>query len=533
MSERANPEVRTESGAVRGRWEGGTAVFRGIPFAAPPVGADRFQAPRPPERWAGVREAFAFGPPPPQESGFMGLAAPPGSEPPAEGDDWLTVNVWTPEPGSGTRRPVLVWIYGGAYKLGSADTPGYDGRRLAEDGGMVVVTFNHRVGMEGFAFFEGAPANRGLLDQVAALEWVQANIDRFGGDPGRVTVAGQSAGAGSIASLLAMPRVTACGSGGGTGLLRRAVLQSTPGTFFTRELAEDVGRELAAEAGRRPVAAELAEVDPRELPSAGVALGARMADRTSTAGNANALAERWGVLALTLTPFSPVVDGEVLPRPPWEALADGSARGIDLMIGHNRDENRLFTVLAGQYGKVDGPTAAGTLRAFGPGPDPEAAYRAAYPSAGPDELFELVQSDWLFRIPTLRLADAQYAAGGRVHLYELTYDSPGGGGMFGACHGLDGPLLFGTLDEQLGPLVLGSPAPTEAVDLSARMRRTWAGFAATGEPGWTAYDPQERTTGILDTEPRAVRYPEEASRALWEGEGWAVLGLPKGRENGG
>ncbi|MFD0525753.1 carboxylesterase family protein [Paractinoplanes durhamensis] len=204
-------EVRTAAGAVRGLVEDGVAVFRGIPFAEAP----RFAAPGPVTPWDGVRAASSFGPPPPQ----TGVAV--------TGDDWLTVNVWSPDPGA--RLPVMVWVYGGGYTIGMSGSPEYDGGRLARDGSVVVVTFNYRVGAEGFALIEGAPANRGLLDQVAALAWVRDNIAAFGGDPGQVTVFGVSAGGGSIAALLAMPRAA--------GLFRRAIVQSMPGTFFSPELA--------------------------------------------------------------------------------------------------------------------------------------------------------------------------------------------------------------------------------------------------------------------------------------------------------
>src|SRR5690606_11056056 len=178
-------EASTAYGAVRGVREDGLAVFRGIPYARPPVGPLRFAAPQPPERWDGVRPATASGPPPPQSSA---LAPDP---PQTTGDDWLTCNVWAPEPGTG-RLPVMVWIYGGAYLIGHSSDPVYDGARLAREGGVVVVTFNYRVAMEGFGQIEGAPANRGLLDQIAALTWVRDNIGAFGGDPENVTVFGES-----------------------------------------------------------------------------------------------------------------------------------------------------------------------------------------------------------------------------------------------------------------------------------------------------------------------------------------------------
>ncbi|RPF34416.1 carboxylesterase/lipase family protein [Streptomyces sp. TLI_185] len=501
--------VRTVAGAVRGRREDGLTVFRGIPFAEPPVGNDRFGAPRPVRAWEGTREAYAFGPPPPQESGIQGRR---GVVSAAEGDEWLTVNVWTPEADSAARRPVMVWIYGGAYKLGHSGSPGYDAQRIARDGDLVVVTLNYRVGIEGFALIEGAPANRGLLDQVAALEWVRDNIAEFGGDPGQVTVFGESAGAGSVASLLAMPSAR--------GLFRRAIAQSVPGTYFSGELARDIASAIAEEAGLRPTTADLATVDPRQLTSVGEALSARMMS----------YADRWGQVAPTATPFSPVVDGEVLPCTPWQALKAGAGRDVDLLVGHNRDEFRLFLVLGGMLGKIGEEQAGWALRTFGPGPDGERAYRAAFPEATPGELFERVQTDWLFNMPSLHLAEAQIQGGGRAHVYELTWPAPGGGGGLGACHGLDIPLLFGTFQADLGQLLFaGTGATAEGEALSSRFRASWTAFARTGDPGWPAFEAEERLAQVLDVEPKAQvgPYPEEASRRLWEGYEFAPLPLLK------
>ncbi|MFJ9632524.1 carboxylesterase/lipase family protein [Streptomyces sp. NPDC101175] len=501
----AEPVVRLTAGAVRGRLEDGLAVFRGIPFAQPPVGDARFQAPRPAPGWDGVRDALAFGPPPPQESGIQGRrGAPTGPT----GDDWLTVNVWTPEPDPATRRPVMVWIYGGAYKLGHAGSPGYDARHIARDGDIVVVTFNYRVGIEGFARIDGAPANRGLLDQVAALEWVRDNITAFGGDPEQVTVFGESAGAGSVASLLVMPRAS--------GLFRRAIAQSVPGTFFSDPLARDIAASIAAEAGLRPTAADLATVDPRQLTDAGEALVPKM----------HQYEDRWGALVHTATPFSPVVDGEVLPVTPWEGLAAGAARDVELVVGHNRDEYRLFHVLSGRAGTLGEADASAALRRFGPGADPEAAYRDAFPDRSAEELYELVQTDWLFSMPSLHLAEAQSAAGGRVHVYELAWNAPGLGGMLGACHGLDIPLLFGTFTADLGNLLFANVEPSpEALALSSRFRSSWTQFARTGDPGWPAYDTEHRSTQLLDTDPVVTAYPEETTRRLWEGVTFGALPL--------
>ncbi|MFC7841951.1 carboxylesterase/lipase family protein [Streptomyces sp. NPDC057382] len=501
-TDRPGPVVRTTAGAVRGRREEGLAVFRGVPFAAPPVGEARFQAPRPALPWDGVREARAFGPPPPQD---LGLMAGPGLIDVPGGDEWLTVKVWTPDPDPAARRPVMVWIYGGAYRLGHAGSPGYDARHIAADGDVVVVTFNYRVGMEGFAAVEGAPANRGLLDQVAALEWVRDNIGAFGGDPGLVTLFGESAGAGSIASLLAMERAA--------GLFHRAIAQSVPGTFFSAELAADMGRALAAELGLRPTVAELSAVDPRRLPTAGETLSTKMTQYV----------DRWGQAAPTVTPFAPVVDGDILPQTPWRALAAGAARDVGLVVGHNREEYRLFLAMAGHLGGVDEERAASALRLFAPGG--EQSYRAAFPGARARELYERVQTEWLFSMPSLHLAEAQHAGGGTAHVYELTWPAPADGGALGACHALDIPLLFGTYDADLGALFFAGAEPSaEALALSARFRSSWSAFARTGDPGWPAYDGQ-RLVQVLDAQPVVAPYPEETARRLWENHEFRPLPL--------
>src|SRR6185437_3331469 len=368
------------------------------------------------------------GPPPPQTDA-LGRGS---SE--AKGDDWLTVNVWSPTPDPAAKLPVMVWIYGGAYMVGMSSWPEYDGGRLAREGGVVLVTFNYRLGVEGFAHLTGAPDNRGLLDQVAALEWVHENIAAFGGDPDRVTIFGESAGGSSVAALLAMPRAA--------GLFRGAVAQSVPGPFFSRPLAADIAAAFAAEVQLRPTVADLADVDPARLAAAGDAV-------TATAAKHG---DRWGRAGYRTIVFAPVVDGDTLPATPWQALAAGGARDVALLAGHTRDEQRLMTAMTGLLGQVTPDQAATALDIFAPGPDGARRYRDAYPDAGPDQLYELVHSDWLFRMPTVHLADAHVAGGGRAYFYELTSPAPGRGGVLGACHGLDVPLVFGNLTSG-GPAV--------------------------------------------------------------------------------
>lgn len=466
-------DVEVTGGTVRGATEGDLSVFRGIPYAAPPR---RFAAPEPVRPWSGVREATRFGPPPPQ-SGAFGMDVLSGGQ---DDHDWLTVNVWSP--GLDGQFPVMVWIQGGAYLFGTSGLPEYDGSVLARSG-VVVVTFNYRVGLEGFGLVDGTPANRGLLDQVAALQWVRDNVSRLGGDPQLVTVFGQSAGGGSVAALLVMPRAA--------GLFQRAVVQSMPGTFFTPALAAAITRACAAELGLEP--ADLPTVGPLALPAAADAVAATMEQH----------ADAWGAAAHAHVPFAPVVDGDVLPTTPWLGLTGT----VPLLVGHTRHEQRLLTALSGMLGTVSEAVAAETAEVFAPDPR---RYRQAFPD--PEELYEVVRSDWLFRMPSLHLALAQVAAGGAAHLYELTWPAPGMGGAFGACHGLDVPLVFGNLAAGQPAALIGDPTP-EAEAVSGQMRRAWTAFATTGQPGWA--DHASGATHLFDVEPTDSDYPERVSREIW------------------
>ncbi|GII58091.1 carboxylic ester hydrolase [Planotetraspora thailandica] len=482
--------VHTVSGTTRGDRKDDLAVFLGIPYAQPPVGALRFAAPRPPHTWDGVRDATDYGPPPPQ-SWPLPAAMPTGTE-------WLTLNVWSPDLG-GARLPVLVWIHGGAYIAGASSDPMYDAAPIASHG-LVVVTINYRVGVEGFAQIEGAPANRGLLDQIAALEWVKRNISAFGGDPERITVAGQSAGAGSIAALLTMPRAV--------GLFGRAITHSVPGACCTPALATDVTAALAARLGVSPTVAGLGSVDPQRIASAA---GALMGDMPR-------YGKRWGRAAHWTMPFCPVLDGEVLPDTPWRALGNRGAVDIELLAGCNRDEFRLFMAMAGLLGKITEDHAEEALRNFAPSINGGRAYRAGYPDATAEGLFEIVHGDALFRMPTQRLAEAHSLTDGTAYLYELGWPSPAQGGILGACHSLDLPLLFGSFGSPAGRSVLGDQEPAaETLALAGQIRRAWTRFAVTGDPGWPAHRPDQRLTHTLHTTPATTPYPHEPSRRIWDG----------------
>ncbi|WP_280448980.1 carboxylesterase/lipase family protein [Nocardia brasiliensis] len=480
-------EVRTVSGVVRGEWVRDVAVFRGVPYARPPVGARRFAAPVPVLPWDGVRDALEFGPPVPQK-GWAG----------ADSGDCLTLNVWSPDLGA-ARLPVLVWIHGGAYLEGESSNPHHDGALLAA-AGAVVVSMNYRTGVEGFAHIIGAPANRGLLDQAAALRWVRDNVAAFGGDPGRVTVFGQSAGAGSVAALLVMPSAA--------GLFQRAIAQSVPGTYFAPGLAAAISASIAAEVGAGADIDELSTISPRALIDATGTVIAKMPDEV----------ESWGPMALTPTPFSPVVDGDVLPCAPWQALADGAARGVDVLVGHTRDEFRLFDPHRG--GTVPDAELTATLHRLAPGID----YRTAYPDATNAELYETVNADWLFRMPSLHLAAAQRAGCGRAWLYELCWSF---NRDEGASHSLDVLLVFGTLgaNEVREHPAAHPNAAAEVFGVGHAMRTDWLSFATNGDPGWPPYDPRTRLTRVYTATPGTRPYPEESSCRLWSAHRFAPLNL--------
>ncbi|MFE4336200.1 carboxylesterase/lipase family protein [Streptomyces sp. NPDC056831] len=483
------PRVRTTEGVVEGRRRRGHAVFRGIRYAQPPVGTLRFVAPAPPRPWEGTRQAVEFGPAAPQSG--------PAPTNPAEGTDWLTLNVCTPDPGA-VGLPVLVWIHGGAYIAGASSDPMYDPEALT-GAGLVVVSINYRLGVEGFALLEGAPPNRGFLDQIAALHWVRRNIASFGGDPDQVTVAGQSAGAGSIAALLTMKPVR--------GLFRRAITHSVPGNYCTPALAEQVTAALADRLGTAPTAAALSDIAPLRLAEGLSSLGADLPGYR----------ESWGRLSQTGVAVFPVVDGEVLTETPWPALTSGRASGIELLVGHTRDEFRLFSVMSGQLGRFTDQDARTALDLFAPTPGGADAYRAAHPRATPEELLEAVYSDALFRMPSLQLAEASATAGGTSFLFELRLASPAHGGALGACHSLDVPLTFGTLDSPVGRGLIGDRPTPEAIAVSRELQQAWVRFATTGDPGWAAYRPDRQLTRVLDAESRTLPYPEHASRRIWEG----------------
>ncbi len=351
--------VSTTSGPVRGRTRDGVVSFLGIPYAAAPVGALRFAAPARPEPWTDVRDAYEFGPTPPKPAYAQPIAEI-LHEVDVPGDDCLSVNVWTPSIDQGASAPVMVWIHGGAFVNGNSAMPVYDGTAFARDG-VVLVTLNYRLGVAGFALLPDAPANRGLLDQIAALEWVRDNIAAFGGDPSNVTIFGESAGAMSVTTLMAMP--------GADGLYAKAITESgavqaaadpADAALVTERLGEALGIEATA--------ANLAGIDVETL------ITAQRAVSVSLAIGPDPALFGATVVASSMA-FIPVVDGDSLPRHPMAAFAGGAGAGVPLLTGTNTDEHRLFLVPTGVAGNVTDASLDGMAGALGVPPDVVKVYR--------------------------------------------------------------------------------------------------------------------------------------------------------------
>lgn len=524
----SNPHVQISQGELAGATEetpsGAVHRFAGIPYAASPAGAMRFRPAEPGPAWEGVRAAADFGPAPFQatEGPMAGLV--PGMTPDRVSEDCLTLNVWCPA-GAGEKLPVLLWFYGGAFTIGSSSLESYDGARLAAEQNVVVVSANYRVGAFGFLDLRnhggaeiGAVANIGLRDQLLAAGWVEENIAAFSGDPSRITVFGESAGAGCIIHLIS--------SAGARGSFARAIAQS-PGVDFTQtpETAAIIAGRLLTALGAA-TAKELLEVP---------------ADRILAAQEAVALSSMAEYGAMV---FHPVIDGDVVAATPSVALARGDAAGIDLLIGSTTDEMRLYLDPAAndisRAELTEWTTRYLTNRMGGTAPTQErvTALLDCYTKLGEGtsrngiaDLWTALTTDGGMRLPALRLADAQSAHNPRTYAYAFNWQSHHPGADLGAFHAVDIPFTFDTFDRVGWAEFVG--VDDAGRSLGQAMRSAWAAFAATGDPSsarsgpWPRYETGRRATKILGTPLAVADDPLGPVREWWR-DLWNETARPPG-----
>ncbi len=471
MTNASSITVATASGRVRGRNRDGSTVFYGIPYAEAPIGPLAFEAPVRRAAWEGVRDATVPGATA-QVRGFDGTIP----EPSIAGDDILTVNVFTPDPSAHASLPVLVWIHGGAYIAGSPTSPWYDGGPFNQEG-VVVVTVGYRLGVTGFGLVEDAPANRGLLDWLAALEWVQDNIAAFGGDPARVTIAGQSAGGGAVLTLIGVP---------GIGSLAHQAIAMSPvtGLAFTA-LARQAINEISSQLNVEPTAAALGALARETLADAPWLMhnvfGAAP-ERADSQTDPVVLVRD----VLDSLELSPTLDGDIVRRPLIEALHTAEGRKIPLLIGSVAQEfNTLIPATAAVH-----PSDEEAIRSLGPSTAAAAEYIARRSGLRGAMLLGQALTDLLIRTPVAQIAE------GREHTWVYDFTWPGRGSIDPgvAFHCLDIPFAWATSATSEALRVAGD-APDS---LTRDVHGAWLAFITQGDPGWQPYT-NNRAVRCFDT----------------------------------
>ncbi len=503
MNQQENLTVNTTCGKLQGLYEDGLYVFKGVPYAAAPVGNRRWLPPEPVEPWQGVRSAGKFGATAPQRNSPSAIFKRLSVEEP-QSEDCLFLNIWSPGLDE-LRRPVMVWIHGGAFSMGSGSSPMHPGDTLAKRGNVIIVSINYRLGPLGFLRLKEvtngailATGNEGLLDQIAALMWVKDNIAHFGGDPANITVFGESAGAMSVGWLLAMPKAG--------GLFQKAILQSGASTFRTLEQSVTVAERYLKKLG-------IEEGDTGKLMS----LSAQaLIDVPLT------LADMRGAA------FEPVVDGETLPDGPLDAIKNGSAKGIIVLTGSNLEEAKLFGMMNQSLQNLDEAVLLKRAQRLLPLEYASTLikqYRNIRQKRGQDtspaEILMAIQTDMQFRIPDIRLAEIQHELGAKAYNYLFDWESSVPG--LGSCHALDVGFVFNNCDE-------GFHGAGPAVEkLVGQMQDAWLAFARNGDPScenlgkWPLYG-KSRNTMLLGKDSHVESAPYEQERRIWDNVPNALLG---------
>lgn len=490
--------IETKAGKIQGYTEDGLEIFKGIPYAEPPIGELRFLSPIAKKAWNDVLDATKYGycafQAYSQLEDWFGKLQP-------ESEDCLNLNIWTPK-ADNEKRPVMFWIHGGAFTIGGGIDPLYDGSALAKRGNVVVVTINYRLGMFGYLYVPGKTINVGQFDQILALKWVRDNIESFGGDPNNVTIFGESAGGYAVVTLSAMPAAK--------GLFHKVIAQSAPfidstiNDITTKKLMRKFGLKRGDIDGLRKIPPEKIiegqnkyfEENPREI------------------------------LALR-----PLIDGDTITIHPLKAFQNGDCKHLDFMIGTNLEEFKLFAALdpaAFNMSDVQSEKLLlGYLGALGvdnkKGKQILNTYREAREgkySTDPKEIMMALITDVAFRISTIRLLEAQNLHQPNTYNYMFTWQTPALDGILGACHALELPFVFGNLDFPYMDKFVGKN-PNKA--LSEKLMDAWIAFARTGNPNhssipeWASYDIEKRTTMFFGEECKAVNAAFDKERAAWDG----------------
>jgi para-nitrobenzyl esterase len=492
--------IETRSGKIQGYVDKGIQIFKGIPFAEPPINDLRFKAPIRKRPWEDIFDATEYGP-----YAFQGYSPLQEmfKEEIQESEDCLTLNIWTP----GTdkkKRPVMVWIHGGAFITGGGASPIFDGLTLSDRGDIVVVTINYRLGAFGFLYIPGVTANAGMLDQITALEWIQDNIEIFGGDANNITIFGESAGGCSV--------VTLCGMPAAKGLFQKGIAQSPPvlQPNPTVKSTTDLMKKLGLYSGDIE---ELRKIEAQEIIEA----------------QNKILAEAVLAKESEIMGFRPSIDIEMktLPIHPLEAIKNGEVKNIELIIGCTEEEAKLFTFFVPNMRNLEPDrlesTVANAIKSLGLNKEAKTLIqkyedaRKNLLSIEPFDILNAIQTDYMFRISNIHVAEAQ-SKYNSVFFYIFTWPSPM---VSGACHAVEIPFVFGTLDQPGIELFFGKGP--EAEKLCEKTMDAWIAFARSGNPShekipeWPVYNKEKRATMMMGKEFKVVNAPFEKEREAWEG----------------